>query len=199
MRGKRGMHAKDLDDEGLVARCLQGDGEAWRHLVQRYQRLVYTIPRRARLPDAAVADVFQVTFARLFEHIGRLTHGDRVRAWIVTTARRETLRQLRIARREVTQDCDWADELAVSTEPMDDPVSEVGDEERWHVVRMTVEKLKPRCRRLIELLFLTEPEASYADISREMDMPIGSIGPTRQRCLAQLRTLMAKTGSGIFD
>jgi DNA-directed RNA polymerase specialized sigma24 family protein len=82
----------ELSDEDLVALCRRGEQGAWSVMVRRFQRLIYTIPRRARLPEQLAAEVFQLTFSRLFEHIDRLDQPARVRAWLVTTARRETLK-----------------------------------------------------------------------------------------------------------
>lgn len=183
--------------------CRQGRQAAWSTLVRRYQRLVYTIPRRARLPDQAAADVFQITFSRLFEHIDRLGEPERVRAWLVTTARRETLKQLRASARvelsasaslDSAPDGDSEGELeAAAGEPPawnDLPASEPTQEERWHELRCAVDRLDARCRQLIEMLFLTEPELPYVEIGRRLGMPPGSIGPTRGRCLGQLRKLL---------
>jgi len=194
---------QELPDAELVRRCRQGDSSAWSTLVRRFQRLVYTIPRRARLPDQTCADVFQLAFTRLYENIDRIADASRVRAWLVTTARRETLRELELASRERVHSGVDAAATDLQREHRDDdePVSEAlyevataepgeSDEERWHELRRALDRLEPRCRQLLELLFLVEPEPSYADIGGRLGMPIGSIGPTRGRCLAQLRRLM---------
>lgn len=212
------LNDESLDDAELVRRCQAGDAAAWGVLVHRFQRLVYTIPRRAGLDESASADVFQLTFTRLYQHIASVQDGARVRAWLVTTARRESLRELkRAGRREgMTVSLDdprplpggdrgdddvHGGEVGAGDGAPDDPgegasVAErlaapaadgLCEEERWHEVQRAVERLEPRCRQLIELLFLTEPEPSYAEIGRRLGIPIGSIGPTRGRCLARLR------------
>jgi RNA polymerase sigma factor (sigma-70 family) len=195
---------QELSDEELVMQCRQGRQAAWSTLVRRFQRLIYTIPRRARLPDQAAADVFQNTFSHLFEHIDRLQQPARVRAWLVTTARRETLKQLRISGVEVEAPSAIAGRRLDDDAPADDmdavdiahwagaPGADLGDEERWHEVRTAVDRLEARCRQLIELLFLSDPEVPYAEIGSRLGMPLGSIGPTRARCLAQLRKLLAE-------
>jgi RNA polymerase sigma factor (sigma-70 family) len=196
---------QQLSDAELVTLCRQGRQAAWSTLVRRFQRLVYTIPRRARLPDQSAADVFQITFSRLFEHIDRLAEPARVRAWLVTTARRETLKQLRSSERvEVPASArldvsfrgdpqDASEAGGIPESPWSDPDdAEMTREERWNDVRNAVDRLDPRCRLLIELLFLNDPELAYVEVGRRLDMPPGSIGPTRARCLAQLRKLLAQ-------
>ena len=86
------------DDAALVARCRSGDGAAWAALVRRYQRIVYAIAMRTGADEHAAADVFQTVFARLHEHLPRLSPPERLQAWIVTTAKREALRMRQIGR-----------------------------------------------------------------------------------------------------
>lgn len=197
------MDLQELSDAELVRRCRQGEAAAWSTLVRRFQRLVYTIPRRARLPEQACADVFQLSFTRLYENIDRLSDPSRVRAWLVTTARRETLRELENAKSERADDniertsgtraANVDGDALDNNEAYEMTATDSGetDEERWHAVRLALDRLEPRCRQLLELMFLAEPEPSYADIGSRLGMAVGSIGPTRGRCLAQLRKLMA--------
>ncbi|HKP13543.1 MAG TPA: sigma factor, partial [Blastocatellia bacterium] len=83
-----------LSDEALVLACRRGDETAWETLVERFQRLVYTISRRAGLDEDAAADVFQNVFASLVERLDRIEQPDRIQAWLVTTAKRETWRAI---------------------------------------------------------------------------------------------------------
>jgi RNA polymerase sigma factor (sigma-70 family) len=94
----------EQSDAELLAHCRRGGQAAWAVLVRRYQALIYTIPRRAGLPEEAAADVFQFAFVRLFEQLDRIEDPSRLRAWLVTTAKRETLRLLELARRTVALD-----------------------------------------------------------------------------------------------
>jgi RNA polymerase sigma factor (sigma-70 family) len=191
------MDLAEVPDEELVRLCREGENRAWSALVHRYERLIITIPRRARLSEQAAADVLQITFTRLYEHLDRIEDPSRVRAWLVTTARRETLRHIEQARREpasqvpvesiADDDNDGALAHDVVSSGWDD-----GAEQLWHDLHAAVERLDLRCRQLIELLFLTEPEPSYAAIGERLGMPVGSIGPNRGRCLAQLRKLLTR-------
>lgn len=188
--------AQDDDDAALVARCRRGDGEAWALLVRRYQRLVYTVAMRAGHDAHVAADVFQTVFARLLEHLPRIADPERLQAWIVTTAKREALLLRRLGARTVSMSRDddaqgdaapeWdvADEAALPDQSLDDL-------QQAHRLRLGLERLDRRCRELLALLFRDEDEAvGYDEVARRMDMPVGSIGPTRARCLAKLRRLV---------
>lgn len=184
---------QDLADDELVRACRAGQQAAWSTLVRRYQRLVYTVPRRSGLPDELAADVFQTAFQRLFEHLDRLDDGSRVRAWLVTTAKRETLRLLAERQRivEPAGDGDDGDDpLASVPDPAPLQDEQLAELQELHRVRAAVDRLDPRARQFVELLFLEEEPLPYAEIARRLGIPEGSIGPTRVRCLAKLRALL---------
>jgi len=189
---------EELSDDDLVRRCRDGQQAAWSTLVRRFQRLVYTVPRRAGLSDAQAADVFQATYSRLFENIKRIDDGSRVRAWLVTTARRETLRLLKegsrivdlTSARQGDDDGGTADPLAqiADTAPLPDAL--LDDLQQQHRVREALDRLDPRSRQLLELLFLEEERLPYGEIAARLGIAEGSIGPTRARALEKLRRLM---------
>lgn len=187
--------AATIDDAILVARCRNGDAGAWTALVQRYQPLVYAIARRARLDDHTSADIFQAVFARLMQHLPRIEQPGRLQAWIVTTAKREALRTLRTGRRTVSMsgEGDGDDAAQENFDVADDsPLAEeaLSDLQQLHQLRGAVERLDGRCRSLLELLFRDEDEAvGYDQVARQLEMPVGSVGPTRARCLGKLRRL----------
>jgi RNA polymerase sigma factor (sigma-70 family) len=172
-------------DADLVAACAGGDERAWRVLVLRYRRLVYTIPYRMGLDPADADDVFQVTFVRLAERIGSLRDPAKVRAWLVTTARRIALNT--VGQRRVVEDPDQA--LAGIADPSELPPEEIERLEEQQLVRIALARLGERCRRLLSLLYYPGDRIdsmSYESVSREMGIPLGSIGPTRMRCLKKL-------------
>lgn len=178
------------DDATLVARCRQGDGSAWAVLVHRYQRLVYTIVLRAGLDEHQAADVFQTVFARLLDHLRRIADPSRLQAWIVTCAKREALLLRHRGRRHLSLDDE--DSPAAVNEPADEsplPEEMLSALQEAHALRQAFEQLDERCRQLLRLSFGDEP-AGYDEIARRMAMPVGSIGPTRGRCLRKLRELM---------
>jgi RNA polymerase sigma factor (sigma-70 family) len=187
-------------DAHIVARCRRGDGSAWQLLVQRYQRLVYAVACRAGLDEHAAADVFQTVFSRLLEALPRISQPDRLRAWIVTTAKRETLLQLRRGKRTVSMtaaaapDAVDAGGAAVDDIADESPLAEqmLDELQQLHLLRLAMERLDTRCHGLLTLLFADESERlPYDQIAIRLDMPAGSIGPTRARCLGKLR--------GLFD
>lgn len=189
----------ERQDADLILACRRGDGEAWATLVTRYQKLIYTIPRRAGLNDEECADIFQQTFQTLFEHLDRLEQPERVRAWLVTTARRATDRtKVRTARWQPLPEVGATDDDTAPTTDLADPTPLPQEVlimlEEQHLVRTTVTMLEERCRRLLTRLFYDEERLAYREIAAELGIPEGSIGPTRNRCLQKLRDLLQEVG-----
>jgi RNA polymerase sigma factor (sigma-70 family) len=176
----------------LVAAAAEGDQVAWDGLVDRFNGLVWSVARAHRLSPVDAADVVQTTWLRLVEHLGRLQEPERVGAWLATTARRECLRVLRHSARQVV-----TEELPeqVSTEP---PDAALLAEERDRALWQAFGGLSERCQTLLRIL-VAEPPPSYDEVSAALDMPIGSIGPTRQRCLERLRGLAEGEGVTATD
>jgi RNA polymerase sigma factor (sigma-70 family) len=175
------------DVAGLVRRAAEGDRWAWERLVDQYSRLIWAITRDFKLTESDAADVAQVTWMRLLEHIDRLRSPDRVGSWLAATARNECLRIL-TARRKVVLGHD-DDVLEASVTPGPEVDERLLAAENAELVRQALSCLPARSQRLLELL-MADPPASYAEISDELGLPIGSIGPTRSRCLARLRELL---------
>ncbi len=182
-------------DTALIVRCKNGDSTAWEALVNRYQRLVYAIVRRIGLDEHAAADVFQTVFVRLMEHLPRLTQLDRLQAWIVTTCKREALLQRKRGLRTVSMTrADDADIDAAEWDVADDtplPEETLAELQAQNQVRNAMDRLDPRCRELLTLLYGDDDEKiAYDEVATRLDMPVGSIGPTRSRCLGKLRKLV---------
>ena len=182
-------------DQHLILACRRGEEAAWQTLIDRYQRLIYTIPRRAGLDEDQSADVFQEVFTTLFEKLNEIEQPERLQAWLVTTARRKTWRVIVAAkesRRRSGEDEDGEVELARL--PDDAPLA---DEvlirlEEQHEVRTAVAELDERCRKLITVLFYSAEPPPYAEIAKSLGTSEGSIGPTRARCLEKLTRLLNK-------
>lgn len=171
----------------LVRRAAEGHRDAWERLVDQYGRLVWAITRDFKLMESDAADVFQATWLRLLEHIDRLNSPDRVGSWLAVTARNECLRSLAARKRVVLGHDDVTLEAVVAPEPeVDDRLLAA---ERVQMVRQALSSLPRTWQQMLELL-MADPPASYAEISDTLGLPVGSIGPTRQRCLARLRVLL---------
>jgi RNA polymerase sigma factor (sigma-70 family) len=198
MRGQPARHSSadmvapqrddgNLNISQLVRRAAMGDRLAWEHLVDQYSRLIWAITRDFKLPESDAADVVQVTWLRLLEHIYRIEHPDRIGSWLATTARHECLRHV-AARSRVTLFPD--DEVALANTVHQPEVDErLLADERAEAVRDALSRLPWRWQKLLELL-MADPPTPYTDISSQLGLPIGSIGPTRRRCLERLRVLL---------
>jgi RNA polymerase sigma factor (sigma-70 family) len=176
----------------LVARAADGDQAAWDALVERHAPLVWSVTRAVGLGRTDAADVVQTTWLRLVEHLGRLRDPDRLAGWLAVTARHEAYRTARRAGRAVPTD----DERAFDGVADDPPDGALLAAERDREVWAALQLVPARCRELLRLL-VAEPPVSYQEIGALLDMPIGSIGPTRTRCLDKLRGALTAAGGGI--
>lgn len=165
----------------LVGRAAGGDQAAWDQLVDDLTGLLWSVARSHGLEAADAADVVQTAWLRLAENLGRLHEPSRVSAWLVTTARRESLRLLR-GRRDIPVGVEMP--AATATEP-DDPVLRAERDERLWGAFSTLPSL---CRSLLRVL-MADPPPTYVEVSAALDMPVGSIGPRRARCLQRLRNV----------
>ena len=173
-----------MADDDVLERCRRGDGAAWREVVSRYERLVYSIPRRLGLGPVEAADVAQATFATLIASLAHIEHPDRLASWLGTVARRESYRVMTASRRTVA--LDDGDERAQPTDP--DDAFERLDRALW--IHGAVHQLGEPCRTLLEQLFFDRSSPSYDDVAQRMMRPVGSIGPMRSSCLARLRHVL---------
>ncbi len=166
----------------IVSAAAAGNDLAWRELVARFGGLVWSIARSHRLSHADAGDVVQGTWLKLVQHLGTIKNPDAVGAWLATTARRECLRIIESSKSAIP----YGDDLP---EPPDHNAA-LDDEllrgERDSLLWQAVSLLRPEDQALVRLL-AADPPASYAEISDALGMPIGSIGPTRARCLERLR------------
>ena len=183
----------DNDDLELVLACRRGDQLAWTTLVRRYQRLIYAIPLRAGLTQDEAAEIFQDVFTTFFEKLHDINEPEKLQAWLVTTARRKTLRAVsKFQRRPETELDEQAREAGDIRDETPLPDEQLLVLEEQHRLRMAISLLNERCRTLLQLLFYVPEPPSYADIAARLGMTEGSIGPTRARCLAKLLQLMKK-------
>jgi RNA polymerase sigma factor (sigma-70 family) len=180
------------DTADLVRAAADGDRASWDQLVAAFGPLVWTVANSHRLSPADAADVSQTTWLRLVEHIDRLQEPGRLSAWLTTTAKRESLRLLGRQRRTVlVADIALFEDCEATNAP--DALQGLGRADDFALVREVLTVLPGRQRRLMDRL-MAEDSPSYESISAELDMPIGSIGPTRMRCLRKLREALAERG-----
>jgi len=168
----------------LVARAIDGDQAAWDQLVEDLTGLLWTVARSNGLEDTDAADVVQTTWLRLAENLHRLRDPERVSSWLVTTARRESLRVLR-GQRDVLVGVEVSPERPALVDDADAPVIQAEQDARLWGAFSTLPML---CRSLLRVL-MADPVPSYAEVSAALDMPVGSIGPRRARCLQRLRSV----------
>lgn len=171
------------DVETLVRAAAVGDRDAWNAIVARYAGLVWTVARSFRLSSADAADVSQATWLRLVEHLGSVKDPAALGSWLATTSRREAIAVLRKRREIPTSYPDQPDDRQAP--PWQRLVTLERERELWEAFA----RLPERCRTLLRLLVL-EPVASYAEAAAALEVPVGSLGPTRSRCLATLRGYM---------
>ena len=177
----------DSDLVQIVAEARAGRNSAWEILIERFGGLVAAIARRCRLSDADVGEVCQTTWLRLVENLDRIEQPERLGAWLATTARRESLRIA--TRHTMVSATDAVYQMADDeADPLDAALLR---EEQVRVIRMAAERLSPRCQLLLGLL-MGDDDFPYKSIAEQLNMPIGSIGPTRGRCLEHLRQLLAE-------
>lgn len=168
--------------EALISAANDGDEVAWGAIVDRFAGLVWATARAHRLAPAEAADVVQTTWLRLIENLDRIKDPERLGAWLATTARRECLRHIRLRGRELPT----AEDTMFEAPSEDSAGQRLIIRERNDALRRAFARISERCQALLRLLAAPEPP-SYEEIASALGMPIGAIGPTRARCLDQLR------------
>jgi RNA polymerase sigma factor (sigma-70 family) len=177
----------------LVRAAAAGDETAWNQLVDRHLRLVWSITRGYRLSDCDAGDVVQTVWMRLLENIDRVRDPDHIGGWLATTTRRECLRTIALRRRTSPVPQDDATLAALQDPDATELGAGIVREQAACAVHQALQRLPVRWRLLLELLMADDPP-SYEEISRRLDMPVGSIGPTRGRALLRLRALLEPQG-----
>jgi RNA polymerase sigma factor (sigma-70 family) len=173
----------------LVLAAADGDREAWNGLVDQFTGLIWAVARGHRLSDADAGDVVQTTWLRLVEHLDRLQEPERVGAWLATTARRECLKVLSRGSRMRPTEHEFLD-----VEPVEfDADARLFVKERDAALWLAFQRLSDACQELLRIL-MSDPPPAYEDVAAALGRPIGSIGPTRGRCLERLRREAQKVG-----
>ena len=188
--------AKSLDktDAELIASCRGGDESAWNALVERYQRLIITIPRRAGLSEEQAADVFQEVFLTLYEKLGEIEQPDRIRSWLVTTAKFKTWGIVRGSKNLHSPETEEEMELEMANLPDTSPLADevLIELEQQHQIRTALKELEERCRKILSMIYLRDAAASYAEVAAAIGVGESSISPLRSRCLQKLAKILTK-------
>ena len=170
-------------DRDLIRACRSGNARAWERLLDKYERLVFSIALHYGLTTDDAADVTQITFTILLQTLNAMPDEVRLSSWLATVARRHTWRLLARNRREsINPDEDLAGNEALG--------GIVDDQERWELTEWLnhgLSLLDERCRQLLLALYFDAEQPSYADVANRLKMQVGSIGPTRARCLERMR------------
>lgn len=182
----------ERSDEQLVLDCRRGDETAWNDLVDRYQRLIIAIPRRAGLAEELAADIFQDVFLTLIQKIDEIEQPSKIRSWIVTTTKYKTWAAVR-----GRKDASSAENVAESESeianlkdyaPLADEV--LVELEQQHLIRTAMSKLEKRCQVIISMIYLRQKAASYSDVALAIGVGETSISPLRSRCLKKLEKIL---------
>jgi RNA polymerase sigma factor (sigma-70 family) len=178
----------------LVDQARRGDQDAWDRIVERYAPLVWSTCVRHGLFGTDADDVGATVWLRLVERLGSIRDPAALPGWLATTARRECLQALRARRRQVPVDEEW-----MPDESSPPPDAWLLTQERHLALRTAFADISERCRVLLSLLF--GDQRPYTEISARLGIPVGSIGPTRLRCLAALRAhpMLVALGEGPDD
>jgi RNA polymerase sigma factor (sigma-70 family) len=180
----------------LVVRASGSDQSAWNEIVERYSSLVWAICARFRLSKHDTEDVAQNVWLLLVEQLGKLREPAALPGWLATTTYRECLRAATAARRSEQQGTRLDDALQFVDDTVID--EEILLAERNAALRTAFAELPPRCRQLLGML-VSDPPHSYAEVSAALDIPVGSIGPKRARCLERMRKSSALVALGEND
>ncbi|HKW75859.1 MAG TPA: sigma-70 family RNA polymerase sigma factor [Terriglobales bacterium] len=180
----------ETEDAALVRGCLEGDQRAWEGLIDKYKRLIFSVPLRYGASPEDAADVFQSVCIEVFNSLGQLKNPEALRSWLITVAIRQSFRWRKKQTNHVELDAmepDMAEGLASAPET-------VAQLQQEQIVRDVVAKLPPRCAELVRLLFFEQPPLPYAEVARRLGLATGSIGFIRGRCLTRLRKLLLESG-----
>ena len=184
----------EKSDAELVKACQRGNETAWNELVERFQRLIFTVPRRAGLSDEQAADILQEVFLTLFEKLDEIQQPEKIRSWLVTTAKFKTWGAIRGEKgfhnsgTEEKMESEMAN-LKDAAPLADETLIEL---EEQHLIRVALKELEERCQKILSMIYLQENTASYAEVAKEIGVGETSISPLRMRCLKKLAKFLKK-------
>jgi RNA polymerase sigma factor (sigma-70 family) len=177
------------EDEKLVQDCLNGDEKAWNRLIDKYKRLIYSVPVKYGLKPDDAGDIFQNVCVDLFTNLSKLRKIESIRSWLITVATHKCFHHKRQQRQDVELDA-MEQEVAEDLAPAVPTVLQEVQEEQ--AVRDAIERLSPRCRELVKMLFFEQPPLPYTEVASKLGLATGSIGFIRGRCLNRLQKILGE-------
>jgi RNA polymerase sigma factor (sigma-70 family) len=191
------MQSSIRSDRELIAACLAGDAVAWDALIERYQGFIFALSLRHGLTAADADDLFQDVCLKLYRHLGELRDARRLSSWLGAVVRQEIWGRWRRRRPLLMSELPEEERLrldaAWEAQTDADPEEAVLALEREQQVRVSLESLGEECRHLLAMLYGPEP-LGYAETAERLEMPLGSVGPRRARCLARLKKKLEELG-----
>ena len=182
----------EVSDAEIISQCLDGSEKAWQALVNRYKRLVYSIPIKWGLSHDDAIDIFQGVWLDCFRQLSALRDVERLQPWLTRVAVRKCHR-FSTDRRAMGEDA--IDEENVDRfSGLEDPVALFAELDREQFLRMALDKISPRCQQVIHALFFEDPRPSYQAVASRLGLSQNSIGFTRERCLNALKKLLNELG-----
>ena len=185
-----GTEGESRTDHELVAACLGGDEAAWHALIDRYSRLIFSIPLKLGLSRDDATDIFQAVCLDLVSELPRLRDPQALPAWLIQVTRHKVLKTKRKSERYVADEAGRADQMLASDNDMPDAL--LGELQRTQALRDAVDGLTARCRQMVRMLFFEETPRPYREVAAELGVAVGSIGFLRSRCLDKLRTAVER-------
>ncbi|HEV2987448.1 MAG TPA: sigma-70 family RNA polymerase sigma factor [Candidatus Angelobacter sp.] len=178
------------EDQQLVQQCLQGDEAAWGRLIDKYKRLIYSVPIKYGFRPEDASDIFQTVCIDLFTNLCNLRKVGSLRSWLITVTSHKCFHWKRQQRQDVELDAmeqEIAEDLAAAPEILEEIQQE-------QIVRDAVDRLPPRCAEMVRLLFFEQPPLPYAEVAKRLGLAVGSIGFIRGRCLTRLHKILMELG-----
>ena len=178
-------------DARLVRACGKGDEDAWAALIEKYKRLIYSIPVKYGFSPDDANDIFQAVCLELLSELPKLRKPKALPKWLIQVASHKCFHRKRQQQRtEVPDEIEQQPEETAPSE-MEGILREAEEEQK---LRDALAALAPRCRQLVEMLFFEEPARPYKDVAASLGIATGSIGFIRQRCLGRLRKQLVEAG-----
>jgi RNA polymerase sigma factor (sigma-70 family) len=179
-------------DTYLVKECLRGNENAWAALIDKYKRLIYSIPVKYQASQEDAADIFQAVCLELFSELPKLRKADSLRSWLITVASHKCQHWKQKLQSVETAGSEAQEETVDENTPV--PLEMFEEVEREQMLREAMGRLNPRCQEMIRLLFYETPALPYAEVAQRLGLATGSIGFIRGRCLKRMQQLLGELG-----